>query len=604
MDKWNYLGRASRRGVASRSAGRGFRPRAEGLESRELLSLAPGNLLTEPIKTFTANDKATSTAMLKAFETEIGGANNSTTAGPVAAGGFRTIDWDGVKLDGTDFAGTTVINAGKTVAIPRNRFQARGVFFEQVYAVSGDGFNDVNPNVTGLFNAFSPNNTFAMFNDNTIDLAFTVPSAATGDPVPAATRGFGAIFLNSQVDSTSSIEYFSGDRSLGKVDVPSGAKGDVEFAGALFPDAVVTRVTLILGNETLFTFNGTTVTGTTTNNPPMDNLVVTDDFAYAEPKALDSAPPVLPGPQGTLNALTAVNAVVGVPFSGRVATFSDTDNTSTAQNFTATINWGDGHITNGTITKNAQNGFDVAGTNTFGRSGRIPISVDVQKFDAAGTSLSFTNTAEVTASDTTTTLTVAPNSTIVGQSVTLTAKVATTPSGPIPSGVVVFNDGATIVGVATLDNTGTATLTTSSLTRGTHNLTASLLVNPDFKASTSLAVAATVRTDVTSQIQITRSAIKRRGRQFFQQVTLVNNGDTIPGPLDFVLDNLSTRVIVRNASGKTAVLAPVGSPFVTFVGPGANYAKLQSASIMLIFRAPNARLVRYTPRILAGLTQP
>src|SRR5207248_3725023 len=137
---------------------------------------------------------------------------------PPQSSGFRAINWDGVKLDGTDFGGsTTVISQGKTVGIPTNRFQERGVKFGEVYAVSGDGFQSVNPNVTAaLFPAFSPNNIFAMFNDNGIGLSFVLPSAHTGTPVAAATTGFGAIFRNVEIAGSTSIEYFSGDRSLGK----------------------------------------------------------------------------------------------------------------------------------------------------------------------------------------------------------------------------------------------------------------------------------------------------------------------------------------------------------------------------------------------------
>src|SRR5262249_16506127 len=141
------------------------------------------------------------------------------------SGGFRTITWDGVKLDGTDFGGganTTVINLNETVAIPLDRFQTQGTFFGDVYAVSGDGFADVNSNVAGLFPAFSPHNTFAMFNDNTIDQSFVLPSAATTTPTLAGTRGFGAIFINNEVANTSSIEFFHGNLSLGKYFVPVG----------------------------------------------------------------------------------------------------------------------------------------------------------------------------------------------------------------------------------------------------------------------------------------------------------------------------------------------------------------------------------------------
>src|SRR5206468_9684261 len=195
--------------------------------------------------------------------------------------------------DGTDFGGnTTVIDLNHVVGIPLNRFQNVGVHFDAVYAVSGPAsgtdtstFSTVNPTVTNLFPAFSPTKTFAMFNDNTIDLHFVLASAHATAPVPAATRGFGAIFKNVELDNTTSIEYFNGDTSLGKFFVPVGTAGQPEFLGELFTGPIVTRVTLTLGTDVLFSFDGTTFhAGPQANDPAHGhNLVVTDDFAYAEP---------------------------------------------------------------------------------------------------------------------------------------------------------------------------------------------------------------------------------------------------------------------------------------------------------------------------------
>src|SRR5207302_5920819 len=112
-----------------------------------------------------------------------------------------------------------------------------------------DGFTSVNPNAAGLFPAFSPTRTFAMFNDNTIDMSFVVPSAATTTPIQGVTRGFGAIFLNVELPNTSSIEYFNGNTSLGKFFVPVGGHGQASFLGELFNSQEVTNVTLTLGTD-------------------------------------------------------------------------------------------------------------------------------------------------------------------------------------------------------------------------------------------------------------------------------------------------------------------------------------------------------------------
>ena len=69
------------------------------------------------------------------------------------------------------------------------------------------------------------------------------------------------------------------------------------------------------------------------------------------------------------------------------ATFSDSDPNGNANDFTATINWGDGHLSNGTIKANAQGGFDVLGTNTYFSPGEYTINVDVQDFGGVNTQL-------------------------------------------------------------------------------------------------------------------------------------------------------------------------------------------------------------------------
>src|SRR5262249_30869457 len=161
----------------------------------------------------------------------------------------------------------------KTVGIAPNRFQARGVLFDEIYAVSGDGFASVNPAVAGAFPAFSPANTFAPFNENTLDVAFVRPSDPASKPVAAAVRGLGAIFEDVEKANVSSIEYFAGDVSLGKYFVPEGQKADTEFLGVLFDAPVVTRVRLTLGEAPIFSVFGSISAG-----PAGADLVATDDF--------------------------------------------------------------------------------------------------------------------------------------------------------------------------------------------------------------------------------------------------------------------------------------------------------------------------------------
>src|SRR5262249_14356489 len=153
----------------------------------------------------------------------------------------------------------------------------------------------------------------------------------------------------------------------------------------------VTRVELTLGTDVIFLFDGTTIRPGGADDPANGhNLVDTDDFVHAEPVPLTSAQPV-------------VAAGANVLFTGTVATFHDTDPNGNARDYTATIDWGDGHRSPGVVVANTAGGFDVQGTNTYAAAGTFPISVLVQ--DLGLTDVTVTNTAHVSLTATTTTLT-------------------------------------------------------------------------------------------------------------------------------------------------------------------------------------------------------
>jgi predicted RecA/RadA family phage recombinase len=210
------------------------------------------------------------------------------------------IGWDGVRLDGTDAnPATQVIIPNSVVAIPTDRFRNAGALYADPYAVAGDGFAGSNPLTTGEFVAFSPANTFAMFdfesgefNDQFIEQSFVLPGTNT----PAGTRGFGAIFLDVEIEGSSSIEYFGrtilGESvSLGKFDVEVGASGEPQFLGVVFDAPFVTDVILTVGTNALFSFDGVTLTSFGAENLDQGiDLVVTDDFVFAVPEQAQAVP--------------------------------------------------------------------------------------------------------------------------------------------------------------------------------------------------------------------------------------------------------------------------------------------------------------------------
>jgi hypothetical protein len=96
---------------------------------------------------------------------------------------------------------------------------------------------------------------------------------------------------------------------------------------------------------------------------------------------------------------------------------------------------------------------------------------------SAATSQTVTKTAS------TTSLSGSPNPAALGQTVSLTATVAASSGSGIPSGTVTFSDGAGPIGTASLDATGKAVISTSSLLAGAHNLTAAYAGDSNFLPS-------------------------------------------------------------------------------------------------------------------------
>jgi Bacterial Ig-like domain (group 3)/MBG domain (YGX type) len=124
--------------------------------------------------------------------------------------------------------------------------------------------------------------------------------------------------------------------------------------------------------------------------------------------------------------------------------------------------------------------------------GSYPIVPAVTGTNIASYTVTIDNgTLTVSGASTTTTLS-APGSAAYGASVTLTATVTST--GGTPGGIVTFYSGSTALGTGTLNGSGVATLTTTTLPVGTDSLTAAYAATGNFGASTSAASSITIST--------------------------------------------------------------------------------------------------------------
>jgi virginiamycin B lyase len=82
-----------------------------------------------------------------------------------------------------------------------------------------------------------------------------------------------------------------------------------------------------------------------------------------------------------------------VAYNGPVASFTDNNPNGTATDFTATIDWGDGGTSPGTVSANTAGGFDVGGSHTYTAVGSYTVAVSIQ--DVGGAALTVNGTAQV-----------------------------------------------------------------------------------------------------------------------------------------------------------------------------------------------------------------
>jgi hypothetical protein len=246
--------------------------------NRIILGAALSALLIAPLAwagpifvTFEASgaDAAAITPTRDAFRAAIGG---GTVAG--ANGSFggvrREINWDGVP---DAFADPNPLPADFF-----NVNSPRGV----VFSTPGAGFlvsansGGATPTLFGFpndFQTFSPQKLFTAVNSNITDVVFLIP----GTTIAATTTAFGLIFVDVEVAGLTRLDFFDENNTLVySRDALVGGNQGLSFVGAIETDGgSFSRVRITSGLNTIVA-NGQL-------GNPNDDVVVMDDFLYAEP---------------------------------------------------------------------------------------------------------------------------------------------------------------------------------------------------------------------------------------------------------------------------------------------------------------------------------
>jgi hypothetical protein len=230
---------------------------------------------------------------VNAFRAALGDPNNASDPGPLPTG-RREINWDG--------GGAVVTSPAPPVF---TGFQnTRGALF----TTPGTGFLQVpldlvddefsNPTYTDAFSFFSPVRLFTPVASNTTDVTFFVPG--TSGATPATVTGFGAVFTDVDASNGAELQFYGISNQLlfsDFVEPGTVAEGSLSFLGAIGNAGErIARVRII---------SGTTAPGPD-DDPPGVDIVLMDDFIYAEPQS------AVPEPGTVLLLLGGVAGILGL----------------------------------------------------------------------------------------------------------------------------------------------------------------------------------------------------------------------------------------------------------------------------------------------------
>ena len=239
-------------------------------------------------------DAAAITPTRDAFRAAVGG---GTTAG--ANGSFggvrREINWDGVPD----------IRADPNL-LPADFFNAnspRGA----VFSTPGTGFmvsansGQATPTLFGFpndFQTFSAQRLFTALNSSITDVHFFVP----GTSIAATTGAFGVVLVDVETALVAKIEFFDPNNSLiFSQNASESVNQGLSFLGGVANAGErISRVRITSGLNTIVS-NG--VLGN-----PNDDIVVMDDFLYAEPIPISEPPTIALLALGLLAGLTRLRS--------------------------------------------------------------------------------------------------------------------------------------------------------------------------------------------------------------------------------------------------------------------------------------------------------
>jgi hypothetical protein len=401
--------------------------------------------------------------------------------------------------------------------------------------------------------------------------AGTTPVAVVNPGSASTSTGFLTIQGNYTQTATGALSLFLGGTTAGTGYDQLVVTGTANLGGTLNVGLLNNGFTPGVGDSYLVikvgsqsggfaTTNGLTLGGGLVLSPQTTATAFTLD-ALAQTTTTETPSPVSPvfGQQFSLMA-TVGSAVAGAPTPTGTVTFMD----GSTPLGSATIKNGSASFSTKSLTVGSHNITAVYGgdSNFVGSTS----TVLTQAVSQDGATVTLSPTSAVT----------------IGQSVTFTATVgAAAPGAGAPGGTVTFMDGSTPLGSGTIMN-GKASFSTTSLTAGSHSITAVYGGDGNFTTTSSQPVTQTV-----NKIGTTIILSPLGGTVFGQQATFtatvspVSGNGTPSGSVTFMDGNnlLGGGILTNSTASFNTFTLSVGSHHITAVYSGdATYARSSSAA--------------------------
>jgi hypothetical protein len=289
--------------------------------------------------------------------------------------------------EGQSFSGTVATFTNTNTTAPASNFSASIVWGDGTTTAGTVGGSAGNFTVTGT-------HTFAEDGSLTVRVTLTDSPPGTATATATSTANIAERDLTATSTTISAREGTSLSRAV------------ASFTDAGSPDAASAFTAFINWGD------GTTSTGTVTGSA--GSFTVNGTHTYADEGSFTVAVQTTETgvPNGTASASstaqvaeadelsatgTAVSAMQGQTFNGQVAALTTTYTSNTANDLNATIDWGDGTITTGTV--NGSNGsFTVLGAHAYANLGSFPVTVTIADDGSGTASVTATTTATVAAS--------------------------------------------------------------------------------------------------------------------------------------------------------------------------------------------------------------